>query len=196
MSVSDMMSAKRIKKYRKAFTDAGWQLNPAIKLTSPAPGADLNGPAFYLCDLELGNLTAIRTVEGSIEMASSMMKDFSTEEIVDGLGSFYGDLIRGKVKQSGEASSILTWAACSYISRTAGYRQVLDENMGTMNYLIIRMWDHENNALMLRPVPIQPREFYEPEVIEEIVDEVLEIDRHNHPARFGKGVVLPFKIRS
>lgn len=67
--------------------------------------------------------------------------------------------------------------------------------MENMHYLVIRHWDYSNNSSLLRPVPIKGQPYYRPEEIEALVDEVLSIDRQNHPERFKMAEVIPFKIK-
>lgn len=196
MSVSSMMAEKRLRKYRKAFSSSGWNLHAREKgLASKLD--NLDGPAFYLCDIETGQLHVVVTRADVFPLVENKKREegVTFSEICDAFGSFYSDICTGKIKLSSEASSILAFAVALYISGTQGYQLVLEEGMENMHYLVIRHWDYSNNSSLLRPVPIKGQPYYRPEEIEALVDEVLSIDRRNHPERFKMAEVIPFKIK-
>lgn len=121
MSVSSMMAEKRLRKHRKAFSSSGWNLHAREKgLASKLD--NLDGPAFYLCDIETGQLHVVVTRADVFTLVEEKKQEegVTFSEICDAFGSFYSDICTGKISLSSEASSILAFAVALYISGTQG----------------------------------------------------------------------------
>ncbi|MCG7952662.1 MAG: hypothetical protein N0E56_15800 [Candidatus Thiodiazotropha endolucinida] len=196
MSVSSMMAEKRLRKYRKQLNDSGWDLRAQER--GLAENIDnLEGPVFYLCDYESGQLHVVATRKNVFDLVEQhkIEKGVSFQDICDALGSFYTDICDGKIKLTAEASNTLALAVSSYISGTQGYQLVNAQGATNMHYLVIRHWDYSTNTSMLRPVPIRGQTYYPPETIEGLVDQVMTMDKQNHPERFKSAQIIPFKIK-
>lgn len=195
MSVSNIMAEKRLRKYRKTFSNSGWKLQPAKAGLADA-FAPLDGPVFYLCDFESHQLHVVVTIKNVFDLAQQTKSEsgFSFQDICNLFGSLYSDICTGKLALDVETSSILALACSMYISGTQGYKVCQQQSNSDYHFLIIRHWDHSANSSLLRPVPVEARQCYEPQQIESLVDHVLSIDRRNHPARFKSADVIPFKV--
>lgn len=197
MSVSNMMAEKRLRKYRKAFSESGWNLQASGSVVAEDID-NFNGPAFYLCDYETGQLHVVSTRTNIFELIESH-NDRNTPDYQDtcnAFGSFYTDICTGRIPLSSEASNILALAVCSYITGTKGYELVNTQGLSNMHYLVIRHLDHSTNMPILRPVPIKGLDYYTPEAIAELVNEVLSFDMQNHPERFKSAEIIPFQVNT
>lgn len=194
MTVSSIMSAKRVREYREAFAASGWNLHAKGVVGDVH---DLDGPAFYLCDVNSGQLHVVATIKNVFDVVEEqkLKEGFTFQTICDAFGSIYTDICDGKIQADAEVSNLLAIAVSMYISGTQGYKFVVEQGRRDMHYIVIRHWDYASDTWMLRPVPIAPKPFYPPDVIECIVDEVLGIDRRNHPRRFKSADIISFKVR-
>lgn len=196
MSVSNMMAEKRLRKYKKKLSDAGWDLKSGKNVILNTE-KEIDGPVFYLCDYESGQLHIVSTVSNTFDIVIDHKNEHghSFQDVCDAFGSLYTDICDLKIKLADESANILALAVSSYISGTQGYQAMLSQGE-EMHFLVIRHWDHSANLTMLRPVPIEAKEYYDPEHIEYLVEEVLGIDRQNHPERFKSAEIVPFKINN
>jgi hypothetical protein len=196
MTISNFDAEKRLKKYREAFAESGWNLHASGKGLADKID-NLEGPAFYLCDLVTVQLIVVATAKGVFDLAEEHKRNegFAFQTICDCFGSLYTDITEARIKLDMDVSNLLAIAVAMYISGTQGHKHVVEQGRADMHYLVIRHWDYLSNTWMLRPVPIAPKPYYPPEIIESIVDEVLSIDRQNHPQRFKSAKVIPFKVK-
>lgn len=196
MSIADLVAEKRLREYRKAFADSGWALRAEARAI--AGHTDIHeGPVFYLCDVQTGRLHVVVAVKNVFDIAERRNQSggFPYQDICDAFGSLYSDICNGNIELDDEAEDMLALGASLYIAGTQGYQLVQNQGLQNMHYLVIRHWDYANDMDILRPVPIKGKAFYAPEEIEGLVDQVLAIDRNNHPDRFKSAEVIPFKIK-
>lgn len=194
LTVSDFQAQKRLKSFRSSLSVAGWNLL-AKGGDSVSRIDNLDGPAFYLCDLGTGQLHVIVTVKNLFQIIEKQPPEsLSFQEVCDIFGSLYGDICDGKVTLDCEMSNVLAMAAAMYVRGTQGYRVALAEGRTHLNFVIFRHWDYSGQCNLLRPVPVPSRKLLQPEDVERIVNLVIATDREHHPERFRSATILQFKV--
>jgi hypothetical protein len=190
--VIPIAAAAQFREILTSYTDAGWSVDGAHFHVDVAGGA-----ALYLCDMEAGQLLLVTLRRGALEQFAEKVRavGVSFEEACNCLGSLFTELVHGRLALAGATKNDLAIAAGIYIVGTQSYAVGMPK-MRLPQFLVIRHPDREVGGHMLRPVPLIKETPMSPDELVHVVNETLARDRARHPARFGRGQVLPFTLKS
>ena len=190
--VIPLAAAAEFRRTMGDFAEAGWHVE-GTKFSMDVAG----GAALYLCDIESGRLVLLTLRRGSLEELArqAQKRGVTFQDACNVCGTLFTDLIEGRRQLSGESKNDLAVAAGLYIVGTQGYALGMPR-MTLPQFLVLRVKDHEKGGHLLRPVPLLKASPMTPDELVDAANRTLIEDFTNHPARFGRGRVLPFRLKS
>jgi hypothetical protein len=190
MLIPSLDNARFNRGFITAFRKSGWDL------ADISSAHKLGGPTVYICDVESGGLVVFSAFDRILEQAKSdfQKEGVTFEDICNGFGTLIADFFKQEKQLSEEERQTLGLAALLYISETKSYRYFMDNDITPVQLLILRYKDASNGESLLRPNPIVESGPISPVQVEQIATVVLNEDRKNHPHRFSRTSVLPFKL--
>jgi hypothetical protein len=176
----------------QAYANAGWHVDGARFVADVAGSA-----AVYLIDVEAGRMILVGLKRGALaELAAVAARHTLTfGEICNHFGTLFSDVIEGRTSLIGEAKNDLAAAAGIYIVGTQSYAVGMPR-MTLPQFLVLRLPNKESGGHFLRPVPLIKTTPMSPEELVEVTNQTLAYDRAKHPARYGRGQVLPFRLKT
>lgn len=190
MPISSLENARFNRGFITSFRKSGWDL------ADISSAHKIGGPTVYICDVESGGLVVFSVFDRILEQAKfDFQKEGVTfEDICNGFGTLIADLFKREKQFSEAERQTLGLAALLYISETKSYSYFKENNISPVQLLILRYKDASNGEALLRPNPIVENGPISPDKVEQIASVVLHQDRINHPHRFSRANVLPFKL--
>ena len=194
MAADKVIPLSAAAEFRRAmgdFAEAGWHVE-GTKFSVDVAG----GAALYLCDVDSGRLVLLTLRRGSLEELARQAQEHGVtfQEACNVCGTLFTDLIEGRQLLSGESKNDLAVAAGLYIVGTQGYALGMPR-MTLPQFLVLRVKNHEKGGYLLRPVPLIKASPMTPDELVDAANRTLIEDFKNHPARFGRGHVLPFRLK-
>jgi hypothetical protein len=188
-AIRDVAARRRLS---EAFRQAGWNLHSPTGVFQGVPG----GPTIYLADVDTGRVFTVVSVKDSVAILSRGFdaKELTQQDINNAFGSLIGDIVTGETRFDAETQNMLTILAVLYIAGTKSYAMVRE--LESPSFLVLRYRDVQlgDNAYLLRPCPLMAQKPLSPADIETLANQVLKLDRQNHPERFPRAKVIPFKV--
>jgi hypothetical protein len=190
--VIPLAAAAEFRRTMGDFAEAGWHVE-GTKFSVDVAG----GAALFLCDISSGRLVMLTLRRGSLEdlARQGQERGVTFQDACNLCGTLFTDLIEGRRQLSGESKNDLAVAAGLYIVGTQGYALGMPR-MTLPQFLVLRVKDHEKGGHLLRPVPLIKTSPMTPEELVDVANRTLIEDFKNHPARFGRGQVLPFRLKT
>ena len=71
-----------------------------------------------------------------------------------------------------------------------------NENMPNAHFIVLRYYNAADKCHLLRPNPLATKTILTPQYIEQNTNMILEMDKTNHPERFKRSQVIPFRVKS
>lgn len=175
-----------------AFQNAGWKIQFVT-----TEGVAENANCIYVCDDETGFIVVTSVTKGSLESLREQAKlaPFGFDDICNALGTLLGELAAGKQALDKTARESLGAAATLYMLGTRTYAIAVEKGQADCQFLILRHADASAGEHVLRPVALPANKRFAPKEIEGVVQRVLAMDRQQHPERFPRAKVVPFKAR-
>lgn len=192
MKVSNLNDEKEKRAINNAFMDAGWGC------VRPKDGGKAGGQVIYFCDVDSSNLFIVGTIKNAVEILEKEMCNakFTYEDICNAVGSLLGDLATGEVTLDDEIQNMFAAGAVMYIAGTQSYAYMKNENMPNAHFIVLRYYNHADKCHLLRPNPLATKSILTPEDIEQNANMIMEMDKTNHPERFKRAQVIPFRVKS
>ena len=192
MKVSNLKNEKKKRALISAFRDAGWGYVRA------KDGDKDGGPVIYFCDVESSKLYIVGTIKNAVEILEAEMRDskFTYEDICNAVGSLLGDLATGVVMLDDEIQNMFATGAILYIAGTQSFEYMKNEGMPNAHFIVLRYYNYADKCHILRPSPLATTTILTPQDIEQNTNMILEMDKTNHPERFKRAQVIPFRVKS
>lgn len=188
MSVLNFQDAKDSRRILAEFIKFGWDV-------VRGPGT-ATGPTIYFVDVDSASLYVVGLVSDGIQILQEKTHRmaFSFDAVCDALGTLLGELGSGEASMNSETRGALSVGAGLYIAGTRSYS--IGVAQGWRQYVVLRYRDHSKGGHLLRPNPLGTNRPLSPSEIEVVAGQILATDMHNHPERFSKAQVIPFKLRA
>jgi hypothetical protein len=176
----------------QAYANAGWHVDGANLLADVAGGA-----AVYLIDVVAARMILVGLKRGALDelAAVAARHALSFAEICNHFGTLFTNVVVGRTRLVGEAKNDLAAAAGIYIIGTQSYTAGMPL-MTLPQFLVLRLPNEETGGHYLRPVPLIKATPMSPEELVDVTNNTLAHDRARHPARFGRGQLLPFRLKT
>jgi hypothetical protein len=189
--ITPIAAAAEFRAAVQAYEDAGWHVADARFQIDVAGGA-----ALYLIDIESARIVLVTLKRGALEDLARKVAALGVpfDEACNHFGTLFTWLIEGRTERLGADKNDLAVAAGVYIIGTQSYAVGMPR-MTFPQFLVLRLPDREHGGHMLRPVPLIKAIPMTPEELVEVTNTTLQRDREKHPARFGRGQVIPFTLK-
>ena len=191
--VCDLNAARAARAWFQRIREAGWRGHQI----GPTPAGTLGGPTLYLCAVEHRVHVIVQFVQDALahlaEFGSG--QGLSFDDACTGLGTALQEVGKAWPNCPPELHSALELFAGLYLPGTQSYRMA--QQFGTDGQFLILQYPHVATGHgLLRPVALTGSQICSPAEIEAAVQSVLAIDRQNHPERFPRAPLLPFRLKS
>jgi len=138
------------------------------------------------------------TIKNAVEILGGGMNQsaYSYEDVCNAVGSLIGDVSSGVCELDDEVQNMFATGAVMYIAGTQSYTYMKNEGLPNAHFIVLRYLNHVDNCHVLRPNPLTSTVILTPEEIERHANMILEMDKKNHPERFKRAQIIPFRIKS
>jgi len=184
----ELRRRRALKEWMKRMEEAAWP--------TPLEGT-LGGPTLYLCSVERRVHIVVHLMKDGLARVAEFGREqgLGFQDACNFLGGALDDAATTWPSYSREVNAELILFSALYLLGTQAYQIARRLNTNDQ-FLIFQYRNASTKEPLLRPVPITRSELVSPAELEELVESTLEIDRVNHPERFRRAKLLPFRLRS
>jgi len=192
MAITDLTNERKKRALVNDFMKAGWGL------ALPKDGSMTGGPVIYFCDIESSKLYVVGTIKNAVDILGNETNQpaYSYDDVCNAVGSLIGDVSSGVWELDDEVKNMFATGAVMYIAGTQSYTYMKNEGLPNAHFIVLRYLNHADNCHVLRPNPLTSTVILTPEEIERHANMILEMDKKNHPERFKRAQIIPFRIES
>lgn len=176
-----------------AFSRAGWKIHFAT-----TDDASQNGNCIYLCDIDTGYLVVVSVTKPSLSSLKQQTASapFGFDDICNALGTLLAELAAGRQRFDHHAQQSLGVAASLYMMGTRTYELALSQAQSECQFLVVRYLDISAGEHVLRPAALPTNRRFSPGDVEGLVERIITMDRQQHPERFPRAAIIPFKAKT
>lgn len=192
--VTNIRLARAIRELIKSLDAADWNLHRPV-----SSAVELGGPTVYIYDVETGyRQLVIYPKDGlsSIAQKAATLR-INFQDSCNYVAVLVGELSNSNTSLGSDAQTALKVATGIYLMGTQIYGSTNSSAL-PLHYLILRYPDAQTGDYLLRPSGVMTDRMLTPSEIEDCAQELLAIDRMQHPERFvkDKDVTSPTQGRS
>lgn len=189
IQIKDAAAKKSIS---QAFSQAGWKIQFVT-----TERASQNGNCIFLCDVATGFMVVASVTIDSLASLRQQAANapFGFNEICNALGTLLAELAAGRQALDDHAQQSLGIAASLYMMGTRTYETAMTQGQANCQFLVVRYLDASCEEHVLRPAALPASRQLTPSDIESLVERILSMDRQQHPERFRRAAVIPFKAK-
>jgi len=191
--LTDLQKARKISEASQKLAEYGWFMPAGYRLEAPP-----TGPIIYLCDLEHGALFLEAAVDDGIARVAQHAAQIgvSYEDGVDALTATLEKVSKHPTRMDQDTRYKLAFLAVLYVSGTQSLLTATKLGFPNPQFIVIKHRDAAHQGdFILRPFPVNHDGPMTPEMVAHLVNQVLAIDRVNHPERFPRATVIEFHPR-